>query len=33
MDPLKLFYIVINVIQVVAIAAACYGYSIDKKNK
>ncbi len=26
MDPLKLFYIIINVIQAVAIAAACYGY-------
>lgn len=31
MDPLKLFYIIINAIQIVAIAAACYGYAKDKK--
>ena len=30
MDPLKLFYIIINIIQAVCIAAACYGYAKNK---
>ena len=31
MDPLKIFYILINVIQIIAIGAACYGY-VKYKN-